>query len=91
MYGQSKCIYKNVYTIVLTLKCIYKLKEFVMTKDKLFSMRCTQDFLDDLATLSNEMGLSKAATVELTINIYPGLVKLMIKHEDMLAKLREDL
>ena len=62
-----------------------------MTKDKKFSMRCSQDFLDDLTTLSKEMGLSRAATVELTINIYPALVKLMIKHEDMLAKLREDL
>ena len=62
-----------------------------MTKNKTFTMRCGQEFIDNLTSLANEMGLSRAATVELTINIYPALVKLMIKHEDMLAKLREDL
>jgi hypothetical protein len=54
-------------------------------------MRCSQQFLDDLTNLSKEMGLSRAATIELTINIYPGLIQLMNKHEQMLSKLKEDL
>ena len=62
-----------------------------MTKNKKFQMRCTQQFLDDLDELSKEMGLSRAATIELTINIYPSLVELMNKHELMLAKLKEEL
>jgi hypothetical protein len=62
-----------------------------MTKDKFFNMRCSQQFLDDLDELSKGLGLSKAATIELTINIYPGLVRLMNKHEQMLAQLKEEL
>jgi hypothetical protein len=62
-----------------------------MTKDKKFQMRCTQQFLDDLDSLSNEMGLSRAATIELTISIYPALIRTMNKHESMLAKLKEEI
>lgn len=62
-----------------------------MTKDKYFNMRCSQDFLNDLTALSKEMGLSRASTIELTISIYPALIKLMNKHEIMLAKLKEEL
>jgi hypothetical protein len=62
-----------------------------MTKDRTFTMRCTPEFLSDLTNLSNEMGLSRAATIELTISIYPALIKIMNKHEDMLSKLKEDL
>jgi hypothetical protein len=64
----------------------------VMTKDKKFQMRCTQQFLDDLDGLGESIGLkSRSATIELTINIYPALVKMMRQHEDMLAKLKLDL
>ena len=63
-----------------------------MTKDKKFQMRCTQQFLDDLDELTNAIGLkSRSAVVELTISIYPALVKMMQQHESMVAKLKEEL
>lgn len=62
-----------------------------MTKDKSFTMRCDQQFLDDLTILSEGIGLSRAATIELTIGIYPGLVKIMKHHQELLDRLKDDL
>jgi hypothetical protein len=62
-----------------------------MTKDKLFSMRTDQIFRDNLDWLSSQMGLSKAATVELVVNLYPELVKMYTKHQELLAELKSRL
>lgn len=62
-----------------------------MTKDKLFSMRTDQVFRDNLDWLSSEMGLSKASTVELVVNLYPELVKMYTKHQELLAELKSRL
>jgi len=63
----------------------------VMTKDKTFQMRCDDVFMDNLNWLSREMGLSKAATVELVVNLYPELVKMYAKHQELLEELKSRL
>ena len=83
------CIHPNcmdnfVITIVWT-------KENVMTKDKKFSMRVDQVFMDNLTWLSNELGLSKAASIELAVNLYPELVKMYTKHQELLDELKANL
>jgi len=62
-----------------------------MTKDKTFQMRCDDVFMDNLNWLSREMGLSKAATVELVVNLYPELVKMYAKHQELLEELKSRL
>ena len=56
-----------------------------MTKDKTFSMRCDQGFLDTLDRLSEQMGLSKSQVVEITVAIYPELVAMYNKLDRMIA------
>ena len=64
----------------------------VMTKDKKFQMRCDQQFLDDLDHITEALGFkSRAATIELTISIYPGLVQLMNTHQQLLDDLKDKL
>ena len=62
-----------------------------MTKDKKFSMRVDQTFIDNLTWLSKEMGLSKAASIELVVNLYPELVKMYAKHQQLLDDLKDKL
>ena len=60
-------------------------------KDKIFTMRTDSIFRDNLNWLSKEMGLSKAATVELVVNLYPELVKMYAKHQELLEELKSKL
>jgi len=62
-----------------------------MTKDKKFSMRVDRVFMDNLTWLSKELGLSKAATIELVVNLYPELVKMYAKHQQLLDDLKDNL
>ena len=62
-----------------------------MGKDKSFTMRTDDIFRDNLSWLSKEMGLSKAATVELVVNLYPELVKMYAKHQALLDDLKDKL
>ena len=55
-----------------------------MTKDKTFSMRCNDNFLDTLNKLSEDMGVSKSQVVEITVAIYPSLVEMQLKLEKMI-------
>lgn len=56
-----------------------------MTKDKQFTMRCDEGFLDTLARLSKDMGVSKSQVVEITVGIYPSLVEMYNKLDKMIA------
>ena len=67
-----------------------QIKEHIM-KDRIFTMRTDSIFRDNLNWLSSEMGLSKAATVELVVNLYPELVKMYAKHQELLDKLKDEL
>jgi len=60
-------------------------------KNKTFTMRCDDVFLDNLALLARDMGVSKSQAVEITINIYPGLVELYNKLDRMIKEAREQL
>lgn len=60
-------------------------------RDKRFTMRTDQVFRSNLAWLSNEMGLSQSATVEMVVNLYPELVKMYQKHEQLLKDLKDKL
>ena len=91
LYIQPNCMDKFVYTIVWTNNVWTIRKENVMTKDKKFSMRVDQIFMDNLNWLSDEMGLSKAATIELVVNLYPELVKMYAKHQELLEELKSKL
>lgn len=62
-----------------------------MNKDKRFTMRADQVFMDNLNWLSKELGLSKAATIELVVNLYPELVKMYAKHQQLLDDLKDKL
>lgn len=61
------------------------------TKDKTFSMRCDQQFLDNLTQLSEDMGVSKSQVVEITIAIYPDLVRMYNKLDKMITDARQSL
>ena len=62
-----------------------------MTKDKTYSMRCDQHFLDTLDHLSEQMGVSKSQVVEITIGIYPSLVELYDKLDTMIREAKDNL
>jgi hypothetical protein len=62
-----------------------------MTKNKTFQMRCDQEFLDDIEWLSKGLGLSKAASVIMAVKQYPYVVELTVKHQELLAKLKDDI
>jgi len=62
-----------------------------MTKSKTFQMRVTPEFMDSLEWLAREMGVSKALAVEVAVNTYPAVIKMMQKHEVMLAKLKNEI
>ena len=62
-----------------------------MVKFKTFSIRCTPDFLKNVKWLAKEMGVSQAIAVEIAVNTYPAVVKMMQRHEDMLAKLKDTI
>jgi hypothetical protein len=61
------------------------------TKDKTFSMRCDQKFLDSLTQLSEDMGVSKSQVVEITIAIYPDLVRMYNKLDKMIIEAKQNL
>jgi hypothetical protein len=60
-------------------------------KDKVFTMRTDSIFRDNLNWLSEEMGLSKGATIELVVNLYPELVRMYAKHQELLEELKSKL
>ena len=62
-----------------------------MNRDKRFTMRTDQIFRDNLEWLSKEMGLSKTQTIELVINLYPELVKMYARHEQLIKDLKDRL
>lgn len=70
--------------------CIYN-KDNVMTRDKVFTMRTDQVFRDNLTWLANELGLSKAASVEIAVNLFPELVKMYSKLEQMVKDTKANL
>lgn len=61
------------------------------TKTKTFTMRCDDLFLANLERLSNDLGVSRSSAVEITINIYPALVELQTKLEQMVRDAKEVL
>lgn len=61
------------------------------TKNKTFTMRCDDVFLDNLSLLARDMGVSKSQAVEITINIYPGLVELYNKLDRMIKEAKNQL
>ena len=62
-----------------------------MTKDKTFQMRCDVEFLDTLSKLSEEMGVSKSQVIEITIGIFPSLVKMQQKLDKLIADAKDTL
>lgn len=87
MYIQTKCTYKpNVYT-----KMYIQMRINVMTKDKVYTMRTDMVFRKNLAWLSRELGLPKSQCIELVINLYPELVKMYAKHQQLLDDLKDKL
>jgi len=60
-------------------------------KDKRFIMRCDQQFLDTLAHLSEQMGVSKSEVVDITVGIYPSLVELYDKLDNMIKEAKSNL
>jgi hypothetical protein len=62
-----------------------------MVKAKTFSVRCTPEFLDNVKWLAKEMGVSQGIAVEIAVNTYPAVVKMMQRHEEMLAKLKDTI
>jgi hypothetical protein len=60
-------------------------------KDKQFSMRCDQQFIDTLTHLSEEMGVSKSQFIEITVGIYPSLVEMYLKLDSMIQDAKNNL
>jgi hypothetical protein len=73
-------------------KCNDKLeRKNVMTKDKTFSMRCDQAFLDTLVQLSDAMGVTKSEVVDISVGIYPHLIELTDKLEKLIKDTKDNL
>jgi hypothetical protein len=62
-----------------------------MTKDKTFSMRCDQEFLDTLTRLSDAMGVTKSEVVDISVGIYPHLIELTAKLDKLIKDAKDNL
>ena len=60
-------------------------------KDGTFSMRTDEIFRDNLTWLSKEMGLSKSESVEIAVNLFPELVKMYAKLDQMIKDTKANL
>lgn len=60
-------------------------------KDKTFSMRTDETFRNNLNWLSKELGLPKAQSVETAVNLFPELVKMYTKLDQMIKDAKEQL
>lgn len=60
-------------------------------KDKRFHMRCDQQFLDDLDKLSEAMGVSKSQFVEIAIGIFPSLIEMQQKLDNLIKNAKDSL
>jgi hypothetical protein len=60
-------------------------------KDGSFSMRTDEIFRDNLTWLSKELGLSKSESVEIAVNLFPELVKLYAKLDQMVKDTKANL
>ena len=60
-------------------------------KDGTFSMRTDTIFRDNLTWLSKEMGLSKSESVEIAVNLFPELVKMYAKLDQMIKDTKANL
>ena len=62
-----------------------------MKRDKNFNMRTDQIFRDNLEWLSNELGLSRTQSVEIAVNLFPELVKMYTKLDQMVKDTKATL
>ncbi len=62
-----------------------------MNKDKRFTMRTDDQFRENLEWLSKELGISKSQSVETAVNIFPELVKMYAKLEQMIKDTKANL
>jgi len=60
-------------------------------KDGTFSMRTDDIFRGNLTWLSKELGLSKSESVEIAVNLFPELVKMYAKLDQMIKDTKEAL
>lgn len=60
-------------------------------KNGTFSMRTDTIFRDNLAWLSKELGLSKSESVEIAVNLFPELVKMYAKLDQMVKDTKDAL
>jgi len=60
-------------------------------KNGTFSMRTDGVFRDNLTWLSKEMGLSKSESVEIAVNLFPELVKMYAKLDQMIKDTKANL
>jgi len=52
-------------------------------------MRTDQSFRDNLAWLSNELGVSRSQAIEIAVNLFPELVKMHAKLEQAIKEAKE--
>jgi hypothetical protein len=91
LYIHLSVLTYNLDLSVLTLKKGYTMSKGIKTKDKTFSMRTDPVFRDNLTWLSNELGLNKAESVEIAVNLFPELVKLYSKLDQQVKAIKDNL
>jgi enolase len=62
-----------------------------MTKSNKFQMRCDDVFVSNLDWLSKELGVSKSESVEIAVNLFPTLVEMYAKLEQMVKDTKANL
>jgi len=62
-----------------------------MTKSNKFQMRCDDTFVSNLEWLSKELGVSKSESVEIAVNLFPTLVTMYAKLEQMIKDTKDAL
>jgi len=60
-------------------------------KDSTFSMRTDRTFRGNLDWLSKELGVSRAESIEIAVNLFPELVKMYAKLDQMVKDTKEVL
>lgn len=60
-------------------------------KNGTFSMRTDEVFRDNLTWLSKELGLCKSESVEIAVNLFPELVKMYAKLDQMIKDTKANL
>lgn len=60
-------------------------------KDGSFSMRTDEIFRDNLTWLSKELGVSKSESVEIAVNLFPTLVEMYAKLDQMVKDAKQAL